>query len=153
MKSILRCFSFVIISLVYMSSAPGTLAQSKCDASTLKGSFGFSAGGLVPETRGKEVQFEPFAQVALVKFDGEGKVVVTARVQYHGQISNVTYSGTYKIQSGCTGSADFFEGGGTQSLRWEFVVVSSASEIETLALFPKTDSRPLFSTNFKQERL
>jgi hypothetical protein len=146
----------VALILLLLCSAVGSnvFAQTTCGLSTLSGSYGFSASGLVPvpQVQGG-VRFEPFAQVGLVNFDGAGNVVVTARVQTQGNIASAKYSGTYKIDATCSGTAIFSDSNNNPTMRWEFVVVNSGSEIETLSLFPKTDSRPVFSTNFKQKKV
>lgn len=150
--------SFRVMGLVFLllCSVAGSnlFAQTTCSLSTLNGSYGFSASGLipVPQTQGG-VRFEPFAQVGLAKFDGAGNVIVTARVQTQGNIASVKYSGTYKIDAACAGTASFSDTNNNLTMRWEFAVVGSGSEIETLALFPKTDTRPVFSTNFEQKKI
>lgn len=149
-------FRAVALILLFLCSAAVSdlFAQTTCSLSTLSGSYGFSASGLVPvpQVQGG-VRFEPFAQVGLVNFDGAGNVVVSARVQTQGNIASVKYSGTYKIDIVCAGTASFSDSNNTPTMRWEFVVVDSGSEIETLAFFPKTDARPVFSTNFKQKKV
>jgi hypothetical protein len=153
MKAILRAMALIL--LVLCSAAGSSMfAQTTCSLSTLSGSYGFSASGLVPVPQAQGgMRFEPFAQVGLVSFDGTGNVVVTARVQTQGNIASSKYSGTYKIDVACSGTAIFSDSNNNPTMRWEFVVVSSGSEIETLSLFPKSNTRPVFSTNFKQKKI
>jgi hypothetical protein len=137
-----------------LTTGSNVSAQTACSLSTLNGTYGFSASGLVPVPQEKgSVRFEPFAQVGLANFDGAGNVVVNVRVQTQGNINSAKYAGTYKIDATCAGTASFYDGSNNPTLRWEFVVVGSGSEIETLSLFPKTDTRPVFSTNFKQKKV
>jgi hypothetical protein len=98
------------------------------------------------------VKFDPFAQVGLVKFDGAGNVTVNVRIQFHGQITNAAYVGTYSIEAGCSGAANFKDGD-TVTMRWEFVVADSGAEIETMALMPKSATRPMFSVTFRQRKI
>jgi len=153
MKATFRAVALILLLLCSVAGS-NLFAQTTCGLSTLSGSYGFSASGLVPVPQSQGgVRFEPFAQVGLVYFDGAGNVVVTARVQTQGNIASVKYSGTYKIDGVCAGTATFSDSNNNPTMRWEFVVVSSGSEIETLSLFPKSDTRPVFSTNFKQKKV
>ena len=152
MKTILRVAALLMLAQ-FFGAGSRILAQT-CTLSTLNGSYAFSASGLVPLLQAQgSVRFQPFAEVGLVKFDGAGNVTVAGRVQTQGNIANANYTGTYKVDTGCTGSATFTDSSDKLTMRWEFVVVSSGSEITTLALIPKSDTRPLFSTSFTQKKV
>ena len=78
---------------------------------------------------------------------------VTGRTQANGGIASSNFTGTYAVSATCTGTAEFNDNQNHLLMRWEFVITDSGAEIETLALFPRSSKRPLFSTNFHQRKL
>lgn len=150
MKLTIRMMAVLILAIC-VSGVSRVSAQTVCSLSTLNSSYGFSASGFVPvPVANGHMRFEPFAIVGLAKFDGAGNIFVT--IKGEGPAS-MAYKGTYKMDATCAGTATFSDGGGNPTMRWDFVVVDSGSAIETLALLPKIDTRPAFSTNFKQEKI
>ena len=94
----------------------------------------------------------PVAQVALARFDGKGQVQSYATIQSTRRGGGLSLSGKYSIEGSCVGHADLESPDGIAVVR-RFVIVHGGSEIETLEIFPVTDSRPAYSMSFTQRKL
>ena len=93
-------------------------------------------------------------EIALISYDGNGGVTMKTRVQYHGTVGpSATMTGTYKVESDCTGTADFKDSGGAVAYKWLFVIVRGGDEIEAMALIAAKPERPMYSMSFTQKKL
>jgi hypothetical protein len=119
-----------------------TFAQGTCTNSTIKGSYGFAGTGFVPESAQGTVRFDPVSHVATAIYDGQGKISVKARVQYHGKVSPLDFNGSYDVHSDCTGSASFEDSSGKTLLMWNFVIVHGGDAVETIALRAPSQAGP-----------
>jgi hypothetical protein len=127
-------------------------AQGSCDLTTMKGIYGFAGTGFVPEKVDNGIRFDPVSHVATANYDGQGNVTVNARVQYHGKISPVNFSGSYEVGTDCTGSAKLHDSDGNILLAWAFVIVHKGEEVETIAVRAASQSRPMYSLTFSQKK-
>ena len=93
---------------------PGTLPKvhaqedtpQPCSAATLTGRYGltfsgFTTNGAVPAPI---TAFIPAAGEGLVTFDGNGNLSASETVSFGGLVMPVNVSGTYTVNSDCTGS-------------------------------------------------
>jgi hypothetical protein len=143
------------LSLLLLLAVVGThlFAEDQCGKNSLNGAFGFAGMGLVPQkTENGGLRYDPASQVGMVTYDGQGIVTVSMGVQYQGKTSPFNFSGTYDVNSNCTGKASFKDTDGAEALIWNFVIVHSGQEIETIALRPAQQSRPMYSLTFTQKK-
>ncbi len=93
----------VLLSMSALCAASVAHAQ-QCSDRTLKGSFGYTVTGSIVTAVGPLVS-GPFAAVGRIVFDGEGHVSTVRSLSDNGNvIQNDSGSGTYTLQSDCTGS-------------------------------------------------
>jgi hypothetical protein len=75
----------------------GNSGDAGCRTSDLKGAYGVSAQG---SFRGAA-----YAEVGRDEMDGKGKLSGRATQSFDGEIQTVDFSGTYTVNSDCTGTA------------------------------------------------
>jgi hypothetical protein len=121
---------------------PKVLAQppSACTNRDLSGSFGFSIKGT---NVALQVQYILVGQFTA---DGKGMFSGMGRQSVGGQATSAEYSGTYKVNPDCTGTAKFQFSGGTMANLY-FVLVGDRSEVIIL----DSDSGTLESGYAKKE--
>jgi hypothetical protein len=102
-----------------------------CTTATIAGSYGIASDGMFSPTFSGQPQkigeFIPIAFAGTFSFDGRGAASRAATLSAGGQINSFTDSGTYTVNSNCTGSVVFPGAGET----WNLVIVSR-KEIKTL---------------------
>lgn len=81
-------------------------ADIECTVKTLKGSYVYAQDGF--NIQGDTAaQRTPFAQAGREFYDSKGKMSGIATASLNGTIVHITYSGTYTINSDCTGTVTF----------------------------------------------
>ena len=115
------------------------LAQGKaiCTNAGVKNTFGFRGGGYGSS-------LVPNAWSGQVKLNGAGGVSGSESASFGGTIQSFQLTGTYSVNSNCTGTATF-KGGGTQSNTY-FVIVNGGQSIMQI----ETDAGTI-NTNFVQK--
>ena len=115
------------------------LAQGKaiCTNAGIKNVFGFRGGGHTAPS------MAPNAWDGQVKLDGLGAITGSESASFGGTIQSFRLTGTYSVNSNCTGTA-IFNGGGNQSNTY-FVIVNSGQSIMQV----ETDANTI-NTNFVQ---
>ena len=73
---------------------------TECSASTLDGSYVYSTQGTLDG--------EPYASAGIMSFDGEGTIAILATRSVERE--QVTQSGTYTVESNCSGSMEVEDG-------------------------------------------
>ena len=148
MKRGLRFVAAIVIVLLPVA----THAHSGCSTSSLNGSYGFVGTGFVPQKQQSTVTFDPISQVGLVSYDGNGKLSLALRTQYHGKTATAKLVGDYDIANDCTGSVRFLNSAGAVAMEWNFVVVTKGEQIETVGLVAGNSTRPMYSIVFSQKK-
>jgi hypothetical protein len=102
------------------------LAQGKaiCTNAGIKNTFGFRGGGFTSS-------LAPYAFNGQIKLDGLGGVTGSESASFGGTIQNFSLTGSYSVNSNCTGTATFNGGPGSHTF---FVIVNggqSAMQIQT----------------------
>ena len=115
----------------HFTALPVVHAHSGCSNATLSGIYVFTFQGFdIPGTGSHSV---PFAGAGVLGFDGGGSVFITAATALNGQISPVdTSTGTYTINSDCTGTASFTVGNAAGETLY-LVAVSRGREVLGMA--------------------
>jgi hypothetical protein len=109
---------------------PVAHAQSGCSVTTLSGNYGFTGSGFAsPRAKAAEV---PVAFSGLETFDGAGNLSATFTSANNGIISaGETTTGTYSVNSDCTGSASLAPAG-----TFNFVIVNGGVELMVIQTDP-----------------
>ena len=89
-------FTLLSFAMVLAFLAPAAFATN-CSMTTAAGTYGLSDSGTV-------VGVGPRAAVGQVTFDTSGNVNGTATASLNGQVARATVSGTYTVNSDCTGT-------------------------------------------------
>ena len=87
----------LVVSL-RLVNMPRAQAQDSCTSASFQGAFGYTFTGLTG------VNALPFAAVGRLVADGQGNVAGAETDSSNGEIFQRTYTGTYKVNSDCTGS-------------------------------------------------
>jgi hypothetical protein len=131
MQSIVRKISFALVALTLVgSTAQAQGASHRCSVNNLRGQYGFKidGGGVAPGPA-------RFAAVGTQTFDGAGNFSATNYISVDGVVGLYSFSGTYTVNSDCTGvGTAHFPGGATSSMY--FVLVQSEKQFYTISLDP-----------------
>jgi len=113
--------------------APGVLSAQvtkTCDASHLNGGYGFRFDGtIVGEPGGL------FSAVGLQRFDGNGRISGTETISFLGLVMQMAFTGTYSVNSDCTGTMTATFSNGFVG-RQNFVIVDGGKEIIGITVDP-----------------
>ena len=105
-----------------------------CNASTIKGTYGFAIGGLVSSSfsgNPKQIgEFVPLGGAGTFSFDGHGSTSRSLTLSYGGAVFPVSDSGPYTVNSDCTVSATYSDG------TWNMVIVGQGKEIKAMNASP-----------------
>jgi hypothetical protein len=150
-KKHLSVLALSLVALLSLSQLAN--ADTQCSMASLNTVFGFAGMGSIP-TRVKDgtLRYDAVSHVGIATYDGLGKVNVSVRVQFQGKTSPFNFAGTYNVASDCTGGATFKDADGTVQLVWQFVLVHGGDSIETMALRPPLQTRPMYSLTFTQQK-
>lgn len=111
----------------------------RCSLNTIKGTYGFTIAGTraVVASPG---QFEQSIGVGIREYDGYGSFtqVDTSKGAIAGAAVDIHTSGTYTINSDCTGAAFVTIPGRPTPIEARFVVVNNGKEIHWIVLSPTT---------------
>jgi hypothetical protein len=101
---------------------PVVQAHTGCSNSSLRGNYGFQINGTI-------VGLGPIGGVALITFDGEGNFTQTDNVTVNGFpiVPNRPGSGTYSVNTDCTGTQTLNSGG--QVVHTSFVIVGHGKQV------------------------
>jgi hypothetical protein len=103
-----------------------------CKAETLHGSYIYSADGFVAQNTGL---FKPIAEAGVYTFDGAGELTTTNTISSGGTIVPRTDTGTYSVNSDCTGSVSL-----THGVTFNFAVSRSGSEMRFVVSTPSVSA-------------
>lgn len=107
-RNFAKIFAIAVLNVLALGVAPtakaqvGTLVNKGCSNATLQGTFAYTSTGTIispPEIAG------PIAEVGSETFDGNGSTAATATLSSNGTILQLAITGTYTVNSDCTGSA------------------------------------------------
>ena len=97
-----KTFAIAAVTALALGIAPMAKADNKgCSNATLRGSYAQTGTGVItapPDQAG------PFANVGTLIFDGNGGLTGTLVVSSNGSSSPATETGTYTVNSDCTGT-------------------------------------------------
>lgn len=158
----LRSFLAVLTVLLSFSVIPASANNDRCSNATLKGDYGFTISGYRPNPDGTT---SPIKGVAITHFDGAGNLtqrdfVVQAGVPNPANGNSQTgfhfstgETGTYTINTDCTGSAEIdlnvpVPSGSTGVIRLMLIVTNSGRAIHAVVaeITPPGATEPVLNT-------
>jgi hypothetical protein len=90
------------VGLIVNVASPAYADDHSCSLARAAGTYGVSDSGTV-------IGIGPRAAVALLTLDGAGNITGSVTASLNGSVSTGTLSGTYTVNSECTGSTTFEE--------------------------------------------
>jgi hypothetical protein len=118
-------FTCILVLLTFSKHVLPTVQAHEesegCSVATLHGAYGLVV-------RGEVLQVGPLVAVGVSTFDGEGHFVGDLTSNLNGNVFQQHLTGTYTVNSNCTGIADVV-GTGPHS----FVIIAGGKEIELMA--------------------
>ncbi|HLV86431.1 MAG TPA: hypothetical protein VKV39_05595 [Candidatus Sulfotelmatobacter sp.] len=118
-----------------LGSGYGQSTTPACNDRLITGSYGFTIQGSKLSGQGAAA---PQVGVAMTAFDGKGGLTQIDTVTVNGEVvADFTHSpatGTYTVNSDCTGSFTINFTDGRPPVAANFVVVESGSEIDTVVV-------------------
>jgi hypothetical protein len=132
-----KTFAITVATALALGIAPKAKAQPGCSNATLMGTFAYTSTGFITTATAGPVG--PFGEVGTQTFDGHGKAPTgTATVSANGTLYQLTITGTYTVNSDCTGTltlqATFppSTGIGTVPFKRFFVIDSIGTEFQAI---------------------
>jgi hypothetical protein len=144
---------FAAIFVVSLTAAANAKDGNDCTQGSLKGSFGYALEGLRFPSPPSPAGVELVGAAGLMVFDGVGGV--TAQDTVHtaadstGVIGRRTGTGTYTVDSNCTGSGEI--GGDYGGLSFYFAIFEHGKEFAFIVTNPGTDQIGLAMTTGDEE--
>jgi hypothetical protein len=115
MSKITKLLNTIAIALFACALTPALHAQT-CSDQSLKGSFGYTVTGTITKNSGPLVA-GPFVAVGRIVFDGKGNVSTVRAFNDNGtSLTNDAGTGTYTLNSDCTGTFNITVGPPTEEL-------------------------------------
>ena len=113
----------VLALVVLVALVPTVHAAESCTAATLKGNYGFTFNGFFQNPK----KNDPISGIGSVTFDGAGNASATVIASFNGSLSTFPWTGTYTLNSDCTGSLTSTPGSGLAN--FSIVVVRGGTEV------------------------
>jgi hypothetical protein len=136
-RSLLGIGIVAIVTLAVVMVAHHNVVRANddgCNASTIKGAYGFAIGGLASSSFSGSPQpiakFIPLAAAGTFSFDGHGAASRSFTLSYGGAVFPVTDSGPYTVNPDCTVSATYSDG------TWNMVIIGHGKEIKAMNASP-----------------
>lgn len=129
--------TFVIFATLFaLGIAPKAQAseEKECSNATLHGSFGYTSTGTLLDSFVPPPFAGPFGEVGRQTFDGKGNTEATATISSNGNINQaVAISGTYVVNSDCTGSMTLNIPAFGATVHADFVIDDGGAEIRAIS--------------------
>ncbi len=120
--------------LVVASRARAGDEDRTCTDRTLHGDYGYASEGVLIDNPGLPLR-APFRSVGMTHFDGKGNLRWVERTVVNGVSLNLDWtaaSGTYTLNSNCTGTAVVNTPNSPVPLNLAFVVVREGKEVQSV---------------------
>lgn len=126
----------LLVSMLVLGFVPRTQAappQSLCSVATLNATYAFLTTGTLPvstTTSGGIVPAQPIAAVGTITFNGLGGVSAVYTGQTAGIAFSASQSGTYAVNSDCTGTLNFTTSGSSAfAEHFNLVIVENGRQV------------------------
>ncbi len=129
-----KVFTIAAALTVALAVAPAANAQyNGCSNASLRGTFAQTGSGVItspPDQAG------PFANVGTLYFDGNGSVTGALTISQNGASAQATETGTYTVNSDCTGTYTVQINPFGFSSQAFFAIDSNGDELEIIVTDP-----------------
>ncbi len=133
-STIVKTFTMAAVTALALGiSAPAKADDKGCSNYTLRGTYAQTGTGAItapPDMAG------PFANVGTLVFDGNGGVTGGLVVNQNGSTAQATETGTYTVNSDCTGTYTVQISPFGITSQASFVIDNSGDELEILVTDP-----------------
>lgn len=124
-----RILSMLLLAVLSTTLVPAVYAQGGCTNATLKGNYGFNFNGFVAPGKSQKGREVPWDVVGVLTADGAGNVSISYTAAINGTAYTAqTASGTYTVNSDCTGSIAFTSGDAA-GLTFNTVILGGGEEV------------------------
>jgi len=124
----------LVCCLLFAASSARANDDGACSNTTLRGDYGFAAEGVLIGTPGLP-PLAPFRSVGLAHFDGKGNLTWLEHTIINGvplEADWTAASGSYTVNSNCTGTAVVTTPNSPVPLKLALVVVRDGKEVRTV---------------------
>ena len=129
-RTIAKTFAIAALTVLAGAIAPAANAADKgCSNSYIKGTFAFKATGSMISPTGIFLLDVVFVQT----FDGNGALTATGVQSHNGDILQVTQTGTYAVNSDCTGTYTVKVAPIGATVQFFFVIADSGNELKVIS--------------------
>ncbi|MGI8988933.1 MAG: hypothetical protein ACR2I2_05010 [Bryobacteraceae bacterium] len=132
-----RIFAGALAAAAVMLAGPVAMMadENSCSVATIAGSFGYTVTGTINTPATPQLPPGPFAAVGRLVFNGRGGLSTVRTLSVNGTIIRAdSGSGTYSVNSDCTGSFDVSVG--TPSLlvklNLDLVIANQGNQIRAI---------------------
>jgi hypothetical protein len=130
-NTIARNFAIAAAAAIAISMIPTAKAEDKgCSASALKGTFAYTVTGHLVAA---PAPIGPYGEVGAQTFDGKGGTLATGMSSTNGDIEPQTNTGTYIVNSDCTGTFTLQIAPGIEA-HYFFVIANNGAEYQAVCL-------------------
>jgi hypothetical protein len=136
-STIAKAFTIAAVTALALGIAPTANAQDKgCSNATLKGTFAEKDTGFI--TNPPPAPASLFAGVNLDTFDGKGTITASGFATLDGNGAPQTETGTYTVNSDCTGTYAVQISPGDFTAHAFFVIDDGGNELQIIVTDPGT---------------
>jgi len=128
--------TLVLVVTSWKHSLGPVHAQGGCSVATLTGNYAFSNPGFTTPAKGVKGNQVPTAAVGVFAFDGAGNISASYAIAFRGTTSQgQSASGTYSVNSDCTGSISFTTGDAA-GINENLVIIGGGTEFFGIVTSP-----------------
>jgi hypothetical protein len=121
-----------VLLIAICAGAPIMHAEDKvCDATSLKGAFGYKLSGFAYDARGNMYILGAAGRMVS---PGDGNLSGAYTYSFDGTVVKQQYTGTYTVAEDCTGSMTLTSG--STVMHFDFVIVNNGLEAELVQTDP-----------------
>lgn len=132
-NTIVRAFAIAAVTALAISMTPTAKADDKgCSTAALKGTFAYTATGFLVAA---PAPIGPYGSAGTQTFDGKGGTIVTGMTSANGNIAQQTNTGTYIVNSDCTGTFTLQIAPGVEA-HFFFAIADNGNEYQAVCLDP-----------------
>jgi hypothetical protein len=113
-------------------ACPAAAQEKTCDATALKGAFGYRLSGFVYDNQG---YMYILGAAGRMVSEGSGNLSGAHTYSFDGSIVKQQYTGTYTVAEDCTGSMTLSLPG-SSVMHFDFVIVNNGLEVELVQTDP-----------------
>ena len=136
-----QTIAWALALTVLFAIAPGAHAREQCTVAALTGNYAFTFSGFFQNPK----KNDPISGIGSGTFDGVGNASATVTASFNGSLSTFPWTGTYIVNSDCTGSMTATPGSGLAN--FSIVVVRGGAEI----LGAEIDPGNTWTIDFKKQ--